>query len=416
MVIAAGGFIGRHIAAYLMTTGGMEVVAAQRDPASAQRRFPGITAIACDMTRDLDSAIWERRLVGIDAVVNCAGVLHSPDAQAVHAEAPRALFAACEKMGVRRVIHISAISVSEEADTEYSRTKLAAERDLAARDLDWAILRPSLVYAEGSFGGTSLMRGLAGLPGVILLPGQGDQLFDPIHVEDLARCVAILLKDETRRKIILEPVGPERLSLRDVILAWRNWLDLPPAPILAIPMPIIRAMSWIADRTGGGPLSSTAVKQLVYGNIGDFETFVAAIGFRPRSLGEKLRRSPSHVQERWQARLYGLRFPARMALASIWLASGILALLAPGESFAGGAIMKYLAWGAALIDIAIGLGLLRRRYPPFFFALQAGLVILYSLGLSLAAPGLWLDPYGGLLKNLAVLVLIAFVAATAEDR
>ena len=38
------------------------------------------------------------------------------------------------------------------------------------------------------------------------------------------------------------------------------------------------------------------------------------------------------------------------------------------------------------------------------------------LGLSLAAPDLWLDPYGALLKNLPILAAIAAWSALREDR
>ena len=39
------------------------------------------------------------------------------------------------------------------------------------------ILRPSLVYGTGSFGGTSALRGLAGFPFAVPLVGRGDQPF-----------------------------------------------------------------------------------------------------------------------------------------------------------------------------------------------------------------------------------------------
>ena len=54
-------------------------------------------------------------LQGIDAVVNCVGVLQDgarDDVRRVQVEATTALFAACERGGVRRVIHISAIGAS----------------------------------------------------------------------------------------------------------------------------------------------------------------------------------------------------------------------------------------------------------------------------------------------------------------
>jgi uncharacterized protein YbjT (DUF2867 family) len=47
--------------------------------------------------------------------------------------------------------------------------------------------KPSLVIGRGAYGGTSLMRGLAGLPFVLPLPGEGRERIQPIALDDLAR-------------------------------------------------------------------------------------------------------------------------------------------------------------------------------------------------------------------------------------
>src|SRR5206468_10482328 len=77
--------------------------------------------------------------------------------------------------------HLSSFPTRRSSDlrTEYALTKHAAEQSLKALDLDWVILRPSLVYAEGSHGGTSLLRALAAFPWITFLPGNGEQPFQP---------------------------------------------------------------------------------------------------------------------------------------------------------------------------------------------------------------------------------------------
>ena len=44
------------------------------------------------------------------------------------------------------------------------------------------------------------------------------------------------------------------------------------------------------------------------------------------------------------------------------------------------------------------------------------MVLGYTLGLSFIAPGLWLDPFGSMLKNLPILALILVQAALIEER
>src|SRR4051794_34698368 len=195
LLLGANGFIGSRLVAVLLADG-HEVRAAVRNPHRLKSRFPPIDARHVDLNRFTTMQDWRSLLAGIDAVVNCAGALQSGRGQnlkAIHEEAPSALFQACVEARVRRVVHISAISADPAATTEYALTKHSAEQRLRELDLDWVILRPSLVYAEGSHGGTSLLRALAAVPWITPLPGSGGQPFQPLHVDDLAKTVALLI-------------------------------------------------------------------------------------------------------------------------------------------------------------------------------------------------------------------------------
>jgi hypothetical protein len=324
---------------------------------------------------------------------------------------------------VQRVIHISAISAVAAAETAYAQEKLAAEQDLQARDLDWVILRPSLVFAEGSHGGTSALRGMAGLPFVVPLPGRGDQAFTPIHAEDLARAVVRLLLPSAPTRVILEPCGPETITLKEIVLAWRAWLGLAPATVIATPMALVRAFGHVLDRLGGGPLSTTGVRQLELGNAGDGQRFADAIGFAPRSMRAWLQARPSSVQDKWHARLYFLRPLLRWVLGLSWIASGAIGLVvATGlaakilQPIGLASMAAPLTWVTCLLDIAIGLGVLTRRAPGVMLAVQCAVVAGYTLALTVAEPSLWLEPLGPLVKNAAYLGLAATVAALEDDR
>jgi uncharacterized protein YbjT (DUF2867 family) len=422
LVLGATGFIGRRIVAALAVAGYAPVGAVRR-PDLFVRMFPACRAIACDLARDVDPVAWLPRLAGIDAVVNCAGVLSDPHSRAIHVAAPKALHAACEQSGLRRIVHVSAISATPGAGTAYAEEKRAAEIDLERRDLDWVVLRPSLVFAEGSHGGTSALRGMAAFPGIVPLPGTGDQRFSPIHAEDLAAAIVRLVAPGAPAKVILEPCGPETMSLREIVLAWRAWLGLPEAPVLAIPMPLVRALGRVLDHLGGGPLSSTAVRQIEFGNAGDGAAFAAAIGFAPRSMRAWLQARPSSVQDKWHARLYFLRPLLRWVLGLSWIVSGAIGMVA-ASSFAAtmlapfglSALAAPVTWATSLLDVVIGFAVLTRFRPAATLVIQAAVVLGYSVVLSIAAPALWIEPLGPLVKNAAFLGLALAVAAVEDDR
>jgi uncharacterized protein YbjT (DUF2867 family) len=424
LLLGATGFLGRHICALLLKNGFL-VVAAVRDIKSAQRRFPGIEAIRIDLNRMTKQEDWSPYLAGIDAVVNAAGILQSSLAQsaaAIHTHSPKALFDACRAAGVKKLVQISAVSADAEAATEYALTKKAADDYLRSLDLDWTLLRPSLVYAQGSFGGTSALRGLAGFPLVMPMPGNGRQTFQPIHAEDLAQVVICCLTRANLARRTLDPVGPDTLSLREIVLKLRAWLDLPAVPVIPIPLTLIYMAARCGDALGRGALRSTAIDQMLYGNVSDATGFAADIGFQPRRLDDALRNSPSHVQDRWQARLYWLRPCLAASLAILWIGSGLVSLVHLGASARIAAKLgihaPFSAFAAAifaLVDIAIGAGVILDR-PRHLAAVQFLLVAGYSIIFSIMTPSLLLDPLGPLLKNLPILAAIAVWAALRDDK
>lgn len=426
MVCGAGGFLGRAIVAALVEAG-HQVVAAVRSGSLALP--PGLVGhIDCDFQRDLDPSTWSSRVQGFDAVINCVGILResrSGDFERVHHLAPRALFHACAASGVRRVLQISALG--DPRDGAFVASKHALDDDLAELDLEWTVLRPSLVYsAEGSYGGSSLLRALASLPWVLPLPGTGNQPIQPISAEDLGRAVAALLRSTTQRDL-LDAVGIERKSLGSFQQAWRGWLRLPPARRVPVPLGLVRPIAALADFATRGPLGLTMLRMLERGNVTTPERaqrFHQACGFLPRTLGERLAAQPSSVQHRWHARIYLLRPLLLAAMAMLWLASGLVGLLLPLEVSAtllaplglGDGALRAVVLGASILDLTVGVAVLVPVLSRA--ALLAMLLMLagYSLGLGALHPPLWMDPAGGLLKNLVLLPAVLLLLATAERR
>jgi uncharacterized protein YbjT (DUF2867 family) len=405
------------------------MVAAVRDPGAFRRKWPEVEVFAADFNRDVTLEDWRTRLAGVEAVINCAGVLHGgrgQDIEAIHATAPIALFDACAAAGIHRVVQVSAISADDEAGTEYAVTKKRADDHLRTLSLDWTVLRPSLVYGEGSYGGTSALRGLAGLPGISPLVGDGSAAFRPIHIDDLVETVVRVVETDRFARQTLEPVGPEIVPLRELIAKYRAWLGLAPVPTLAIPMPVMRVAARIADLAGGGPLGTASLRQLEVGNAGrePATTFADKIGFTPRRMDDMLAHRPAQTQDLWHARLYFLRPLLRTILILLWLGSALAGVLAPVASYAVvdaafsslGLPSRPLALAFSGVDLLIALALLVRWRPRWMAAIQMAVVAGYTVLLTVLAPALWLEPFGALLKNLPILALIGVWMVLEEER
>ena len=424
LLLGAGGFIGRELLAALQARGHAVVPVVR--PGSTPPAFASEAAIEADLGRDLDPAAWSPRLRGIDAVVNCAGILQDSrreSSDAIHVRAPAALYHACEACGVHRVVLISAISADEDAGTAYAATKLAGEEALRATRLDWVVLRPSLVHARGAHGGTALLRALAALPGIIPVPGDGRQSFQPIHVDDLAGVVAKAVESGALVRRTLEPVGPDIVTLRAMLADYRRWLGLRPAPVVGIPRPLAAIAARVGD-AAGGPLNSTALTQLEHGNTGDYAAFTRDAGIAALGWRAALALHPAHAQDRWHARMYFVRPLLRVALALLWLLSGAIGFFAVERwasmlaSQAGLAIAtaRVLLAAACACDLALAALVISRWRPLASAAIQAIFILGYTTTATVLWPQLWADPLGPLAKNLPILAAVAALAAIEDGR
>jgi hypothetical protein len=325
---------------------------------------------------------------------------------------------------VKRVVLISAISARANVDTDYARSKLRGEAELKRTKLRWTILRPSLVYGDGSYGGTSLIRGMAGLPWVIPVPGDGSFPFAPIHACDLARAVRTVCENDTFAGQTLEPAGPQTLILRDLLVGYRLWLGFGRACLVPIPMIAMHLLGRLGDLFSVGPIATNSIRQMIAGNAGDGAAFAAAVGFTPRSLDDALRDRPAQVQDRWHARLFFLAPLATATLLAMWIASAILGLTHGGAQTL--AVVRGLGltetWtrplqlGGSLLDLGIAVLLVVDRTARWSTAVQLLAVIGYTVVIGLALPNLWLDPLGPLLKNLPIMVLILMRGAITVQR
>ncbi len=424
LVTGATGMIGTEVCARLAADG-HELIAVTRGaypPDSLHiNRW-----VRMDFATATDPALWSRHLEGVDAVVNCVGVLQdSPreDAAAAHSRGAAALFRACAEAGVRRVMHFSAIGVDRHQLSRFSETKLEGDRILQGLNLDWVILRPAVVLGRPVFGASALFRGLAALPVLPLMPDTGQ--LQVVALEDVAETVAILIQPQAPARMVLELAGPERLSMGQIVARLRAWHGWRPAPAVRLPGWLAAIGYRLGDMVGAlgwrPPIRSTARAEITAGAIGDPAPWTEATGIRPQSLTEALLRRPVTVQDRWFARLYFLKPLILGVLVLFWMITGIISLT---TGFGNGVeLMLRAGTGAlagpgviagALADIIVGVAIAWRPTARRGLWMAIGLSGFYIVTGSFLLPELWNEPLGPLLKIWPI-VLSHFVALAILD-
>lgn len=415
LLCGANGFIGRHLEQGLAAAG-HRVIRGVRVPRSC-------SDIAIDYTKDTSVEVWLPRLADVDAVINAVGILSehgNTSFDAVHRDAPIALFDACLQAGVKHVVQISALGGEHDGQpTRYMQSKRQADAHLMELALNATILRPSLIVGEDGES-SRLFRSMASLP-VIGLPGKGEQQLQPVHIEDVCAAVTKLLELESEEKgaKVINAVGPEAISYRQMLEHYRASMGLPDALWLPIPLSLMSAVAKSAEKVPQRFLTSDTLLMLEQGNTADVGPFKQLLGRSPkgpRSWFADI--SPSMLRAeatwRWMRPLF------QLSLAAVWIVTGLLSLgIYPAEdSYAllarvglHGALATLALYGAAVLDIALGIATL--AYPGrWLWRFQIALMAGYTVIISFFLPEFWLHPFGPILKNLPILALLIALDAT----
>lgn len=424
LVTGSNGLIGTAVCARLVASG-HEVVRASRRRSS---RAGEAGTVAIDMAKALAPENWGSALQGVDVVVNCAGVLQdsaSENTTGVHALGAAALFRACQQAGVRRVIHFSAIGVDREQPSAFSASKYAGEEALMTLDLDWVVLRPSVVLGRPVFGASALFRGLAALPLLPSMPGSGR--LQVVQLEDVVETVAFFLSPDSPSRIALDLAGPDAFAMEEVVAHYRRWLGWDEARVLALPRWAARLLYRLGDAVGvlgwRPPMRTNAALEISRGATGDPGPWKAITGIEPRGLPTALAANPATVQDRWFAGLYFIKPAIFTVLPFFWIMTGIISLTTGWQSgvqlligTAVSALAAPLVIAGALADLVIGLLIALRKTARVGLWGAIGVCVFYALAGTLLRPDLWNEPLGPLMKILPI-VLLHFVAlAILEER
>jgi NADH dehydrogenase len=114
-----------------------------------------------------------------------------------------ALFEAARSAGVARVVHLSVSGADAADDLPYFRGKHRIEQWLGQSDLDWAIVRPTLVFGSSDILVNNIAWILRRLP-LFLVPRPVGCLVQPVSVRDTAR-IAI----DAEPRVVQDAAGPE---------------------------------------------------------------------------------------------------------------------------------------------------------------------------------------------------------------
>ena len=275
-IFGAGGFLGKYLMRQL-TKLDYRVKVATRNPHLKGYLKPlgNPGQIELFKTNIFDQEDVKRVLKNCDLVINLVGILYETRKQKfsqIHSQFPYLLSNLCNEIGVRNLVHISALGVKERHKSQYMQTKLQGEKNIQNTFKASVILRPSVVFGpEDKFFNT--FASLAQFSPILPLIGGGKTKFTPIYVGDIARAIVKVLELNNSEPKIYELGGPENYTFKELMeillieIKKKRFL-------MHIPFGVAKFQSYFLQMLPNPILTPDQVELLKHNNIvsGDYPT------------------------------------------------------------------------------------------------------------------------------------------------
>lgn len=221
-IVGANGFVGRHLVTEAIGSGiAVAGVVRSAEGAAIVRERGGEPALVSRLDAEALPSL-AAAFVGCDGLVYTASVSTGPGV--VDRTDPAGLatvIAACREAGVGRFVFLSGLGLAHygmnpHCTNPYFLAKMAGEVALFRSPLVTTVFRPSYVFGRGEKFLTPLVARIAS-SSEFEIPGAGDYRLQPVGVNDAARAVLGALSREGSEPRMVDLVGPEVLSYRDLI-------------------------------------------------------------------------------------------------------------------------------------------------------------------------------------------------------
>lgn len=291
MILVTGGtgFIGQALVRHLAESG-REVRVLLR-PSSQSPNLPRGVAVEAAVSGLTDGRGLRAAMVGVDTVYHLAGIERRgayASLLEVDIRGTQAVVEAAMDARVRRFFFLSHLGADRGSAYPVFKAKAIAEEAIRRSGLDYTIVRSALVYGPQDGFTTSLAQLLYALPAIFLTPGDGQNLLQPLWVEDLAACLAWALEDDATRNQVYEVGGPEALTFNQIIEILLKTLEIRRALVHVRP-PYLRGLTvFLEDLLPYLPVSVYLLDYLATNRTCALDTLPRTFNLAPARFSQRL--------------------------------------------------------------------------------------------------------------------------------
>jgi len=210
------------------------------------------------------------------------------DLERIEISGTQTLLAAARSVRVGRVITLSHIGATPSSAYTLHRTKGQVEELIKASGLAYTIMRLGLVFGEGDAFISHIAMMLRGNPLFFAMPGQGEVVLHPLHIDDLVKAILVSLESIDALDRTIEMGGLEYTTFEDLLYTIMRVSGMS-RPILRLPPYLMRLLLWV----GGWLLPRTLMTTqwldiLATHRVAPMSNAYENFGFQPRRFEDAL--------------------------------------------------------------------------------------------------------------------------------
>jgi nucleoside-diphosphate-sugar epimerase len=157
------------------------------------------------------------------------------------------LLSAVSRTGIKRAVFVSSTSVLIPFENEMKKTKLQSENlieDFGRRaGFDYTILRPTMIYGCADDRNYSKMLNFIKKRGFFVMFGNGQNLIQPVFIEDVASAVTEVIRNKLTFNKIYTLCGKEPVKYKDMLLTVKSLVK---KPFKIMRLPLIASKFFVA--------------------------------------------------------------------------------------------------------------------------------------------------------------------------
>ena len=274
-IFGAGGFLGKHLMRQL-TKLDYRVKVATRNPYLKGYLKPlgNPGQIELFKTNIFNPEDVKQVLKNCDLAINLVGILYETRKQKfnqIHAQFPNLLSELCNELGIKKLVHVSALGVKEGHPSQYMHSKLQGEKNIQDTFKQSVILRPGIMFGpEDKF--FNIFATLAQFSPALPLIGGGKTVFEPIYVGDVAQTIVKSLELNNSKPSIYE-LGGANYSFKELMQILLSEINKKRF-LIPIPWGMAKFQSYFLQMLPTPLLTPDQVTMLRYDNVvsGEYKT------------------------------------------------------------------------------------------------------------------------------------------------